>query len=406
MNEQDGVARHESPYAAEMRRGSARLRFSRGVESQFQSEYAAHHRTRLRVGFLVAAAVYAVYILLRLGAEPAPVGDWLLLLRVAALGGLLYTVMASYLPALHAVVPSFTVASYALFGGALTAVEVLAQRHGIGRHYEGLILLSFHLYMFSGLLLRPALAAGAIILLSYALGGWAGGLAGAEWGYELLFLGLTHAIGGAALYSMERVERADFLRRWFLAELATLDSLTGLYNRIAFFKQLERTAGQAAREGVPLGLVLFDVDHFKAYNDRYGHVAGDACLRRVAERARDEFRRPLDVLGRYGGEEFVGVWYDVQPQTLRTLAEGLRAAVQALRIDNQDAPSGRITVSVGALAWRPREGESLPDFVERADRALYEAKDKGRNRVVVEVLATAEAPSGRARRAPGITSAG
>lgn len=407
MSAQDSVSVPQSPYAEQLQQGFRGLRFARALEREFEVEFGAQHLTRLRLGFAVAIALYGLFMLARLRVETGPAGEWILQLRGAAISGLLVTLAASYPRALRSLLPLLTLTSYGVFGAAVTAIEVIAHRHGIDRHYEGLILLSFHLYMFSGLLLRPALAAGGFILLAYAIGGWAGGLASRAWGYELLFVALTHVIGGAALYSIERVERENFLRRRLFGVLATQDGLTGLYNRMAFFQQFERTARQAAREGVCIGVVLFDLDHFKPYNDRYGHLEGDACLRRVANAVGEEFRRPLDAIGRYGGEEFVGVWYDAPPPSVRTLAEQIRAAVQALRINHHDAPSGRVTISVGAVVARPREGEDLLALIERADRALYDAKEKGRNRVVVEVLPSASQPQRPgARRAPTISGAG
>lgn len=401
----EGLNLPESPYAVQLAQGFRSLRFMRALEREFEAEYTQQHLTRLRVGFAVAIALYGLFLLLRLRAEAGPAGDLMMQLRSAALCGLALTLAVSAIAPLRGVLPLFTLASYVAFGAAITGVEVIAHRNGIDRHYEGLILLSFHLYMFGGLLFRPALVAGGCILLSYAIGGWAGGLAGKAWAYELLFLGLTHLIGGAALYSMERVERDNFLRRRLFGVLATQDGLTGLYNRMAFFQYFERTVRQASREGLPVGVVLLDIDYFKAFNDRYGHLEGDTCLRKVANAVREEFRRPLDAIARYGGEEFVGVWYDVTPQAVRALAEQLRASVQALRIANGDSPIGRVTISVGAIVCRPGEDESLLALIKRADKALYEAKEKGRNRVVVEVLpSAAQLPLAGARRPPSISA--
>jgi diguanylate cyclase (GGDEF)-like protein len=401
----EGVATQVSPYATQLRQGFRGLRFARVIEAEFQEEFAHQHLARMRIGFGVAVVLYLVFLLLRLRTESGPVEDWALSLRLAAIATMLATVGASYVRQLRPHVPYLVLASYAVFAGGVTAIECLAQRYGASRHYEVLILLSFHVYVFSGLLFRSALLAGAFIFLAYLIGGALGGLASKAWGYQLLFIALTHAIGGAALYLVERVERDNFLRRRLLVVLAAHDSLTGLFNRMAFFQQFERTVRMAVRAQMPIGVVLLDIDYFKAYNDRYGHLEGDACLRAVAQAVAEEFRRPLDVVARYGGEEFVGVWYDVQPQSIRSLADQVRAAVQALRIANRDAPSGRITVSVGAVVGIPQEGESLLALIQRADTALYEAKERGRNRVVVEILPSAQHPPvPGGRRAPSLTA--
>lgn len=395
----------DSPYANQLQQGFRKLRFARALEREFEAEFVERHLMRLRLGFGVALAMYGVFTLMRMNAESGVAEEWGLALRVAALGALSFTLVATFIRSVRSALPWLVLATYAVFAAGVTGTEIIAQRYRLAPHYEALFLLSFHVYVFGGLLLRPALVAGGIIFLTYLIGGWAGGLASKDWGYQVLFIGLTHLLGVTALYSSEHVERDSFLRRRLFGVLATHDSLTGLFNRMAFFQQLERGMRQAARQKVAVGIVLLDIDHFKAYNDCYGHLAGDACLRTVAHAIREEFRRPLDVSARYGGEEFVGFWYDIQAESLRSLGDQLRAAVQALRIENQDAPSGRITVSIGAVALMPREDEPLLELIERADRALYEAKDKGRNRVVVDLLASATVARAK-RRKPTVGDAG
>jgi diguanylate cyclase (GGDEF)-like protein len=408
MSGQPGIGTlADSPYAAQLQAGFRTLRFAPALEREFEAEFAERHLMRLRVGFGIAIALYLLFTLLRLRAESGAAEEWGLALRVAAIGAMGFTLVATAFRRLRPALPWLVVATYAVFAAGVTGTEIVARRYDLPRHYEVLFLLSFHVYVFSGLLMRPALVAGTLVFTAYLVGGWLGGLAHKAWGSELLFIGLTHLLGVAALYSFERVERDGFLRRRLLGVIATHDNLTGLFNRIAFFQHLERTVRQAAREGVSVGVVLLDIDYFKAYNDRYGHLEGDACLRAVAGAIRDEFRRPFDAVGRYGGEEFIGLWYDVQSQSLRSMGDQLRAAVQALRIGHDDSPIGRVTASIGAVACRPREDESVRALVEQADRALYEAKEKGRNRVVVEILASARF-TGRAggRRAPTLSDAG
>jgi diguanylate cyclase (GGDEF)-like protein len=402
----DAVTPPESPYAIQLREGFRTLRFSRALEREFRDEFAIHHQPRLRAGFGVACLLYVVFMLVRLKVETGPLQEWGLILRGIVIGSMALTLLASYVERLRRVLPVFAVLSYATFAIGVTAIEVLSRRYRVEMHYEGLILVSFHLYVFSGLLFRPALVAGGCIVLTYVLGGAFGGLASKAWGYQLFFIAITHVIGIVALYSIESLERDSFLRRGLFGTLATQDGLTGLFNRMAFFQQLERNVRAAARDRVCIGVMLLDVDHFKAYNDRYGHLQGDHCLRAVAGAVRNEFRRPMDLVARYGGEEFVGYWHDIQPQSLRSMTDQVRAAVQAQRIAHRDSPSGRVTASVGAIALVPSESESLADLVQRADEALYEAKEKGRNRVVTLLLPSASAPLSRGRRAPTVTREG
>jgi diguanylate cyclase (GGDEF)-like protein len=404
MQGTEGIVVPDSPYAVQLQQGFRGLRFVRALEREFANEFAQQHLTRMRMGFVVAIVMYSVFLLMRLGAETGAAGEWIFALRGTIIGAMVLAYLASFVQRLRGFMPLLVMAAYAIFAVGVTGIEVLAHRHGLDRHYEGLILVSFHAYMFSGLLMRPALAMGVFIFLSYVVGGALGGLAGKPWAYQVLFIALTQIIGAAALYSMESVERDSFLRRKLFGMLATHDGLTGLLNRMAFFGQFERVARHAAREGRAIGLVLFDIDHFKKYNDQYGHLEGDACLRAVAQAAQGEFKRSLDVLARYGGEEFIGLWHDVQPRSVRLMAESLRSAVEALRIPHRGSPHGRVTISVGAVACIPREDESLVELIKRADDALYAAKDKGRNTVLAEIMPSAmNPPDAQGRRAPTLS---
>jgi diguanylate cyclase (GGDEF)-like protein len=163
-----------------------------------------------------------------------------------------------------------------------------------------------------------------------------------------------------------------------IEEIAIRDELTGTYNRRFLIETLQRETARAARLSKPLGLCLFDLDHFKRINDTYGHAAGDAVLRRFTEIARTGLRG-VDVLGRQGGEEFVLVLPDTDLEGVRACAERIRANVEREDFPRLPAPY-RVTVSGGvACATRPETPDTL---LARADRGLYAAKRGGRNRVV------------------------
>lgn len=165
-----------------------------------------------------------------------------------------------------------------------------------------------------------------------------------------------------------------------LATLAVTDGLTGVANRRHFDDTLTREWQRAERQQQPLAVVLFDVDFFKAYNDHYGHQAGDACLQQVAQALQTCAQRVTDLVARYGGEEFaVIVAADVQHAT--QLAEHMRVAVEALHLTHRQAPGGRVTVSAGVAACIPTLGSNPGQLLHQADVALYRAKALGRNRV-------------------------
>jgi diguanylate cyclase (GGDEF)-like protein len=174
----------------------------------------------------------------------------------------------------------------------------------------------------------------------------------------------------------QRVRLYDEARR-----LASTDELTGLLSRRRLLELGHREVIHARRHGRTLGVLLLDVDRFKLVNDQYGHAAGDAVLRAVAERCRAELRAS-DLLGRYGGDELCAILPELEEAGARETAERLRAAVASLAVPH-DGVTIRPTVSIGAVA-SPVDEETTPDeLMRRADEALYEAKHAGRDRVAV-----------------------
>jgi diguanylate cyclase (GGDEF)-like protein/PAS domain S-box-containing protein len=167
-----------------------------------------------------------------------------------------------------------------------------------------------------------------------------------------------------------------------LQGLAERDGMTGLSNRRHFDELRGLEFARARREGLPLGLVMADVDHFKGFNDRYGHLAGDDCLRRVSAAIVGALRRPADRAARYGGEEIAVLLPGTDREGAVVIAERIRGAVQALRIAHAGSAFGIVTISAGASALMPAEGSVVADdLVAMADQALYRAKAAGRNRV-------------------------
>lgn len=164
-----------------------------------------------------------------------------------------------------------------------------------------------------------------------------------------------------------------------LAELAATDGLTGLANRRRLDMVLRQEWARSLRSGSHLSLMMIDVDHFKAFNDRHGHHGGDVALRNVAKTLTANIRRPGDLAARYGGEEFTVVLPETDLKGASALAEKIRAAIEALPPYASDKHS--ITVSIGIASQRPRSGDTQAQLLTDADSALYRAKRNGRNRV-------------------------
>jgi len=167
-----------------------------------------------------------------------------------------------------------------------------------------------------------------------------------------------------------------------LREEATTDALTGLVNRRALDQRLEIEIARSLRSDTALSVILLDIDHFKAYNDSYGHLAGDACLKAVSQCLGQVFRRPADLIARYGGEEFLVVLPEADVEAAYRLANEYRDLLAALALPHQASEFGRVTVSLGIAAYAPGQTDrSAADLVGRADEALYTAKSGGRDQV-------------------------
>lgn len=166
-----------------------------------------------------------------------------------------------------------------------------------------------------------------------------------------------------------------------LLRLARTDGLTGLYNRRTFDDLLQREWRRLARTGEPVSVIMMDVDHFKLYNDTYGHGGGDVCLQRVAQAAVDALQRPADVVARYGGEEFVALLPETKLDGAMAVAEAIRAAVAALEIPHASSKTAaHVTLSLGAASTIPEPDKDPATLLELADQQLYAAKMEGRNR--------------------------
>lgn len=179
----------------------------------------------------------------------------------------------------------------------------------------------------------------------------------------------------------EAKRRSEVLAKQ-LRQLSTVDGLTGIANRRHFDQAFQREWRRAMRGRYPLSLALFDLDFFKYFNDRYGHRAGDDCLRQVAQVLRAHCRRSGDLAARYGGEELAVILPGTGLQDAREIAERAVRGVEALRIPHEDSSVSRVvTISAGVGTLVPDRNMSPKHLIELADAALYRAKGEGRNRV-------------------------
>ncbi|HEX5063836.1 MAG TPA: diguanylate cyclase [Kofleriaceae bacterium] len=176
-----------------------------------------------------------------------------------------------------------------------------------------------------------------------------------------------------------------------LAQLAVTDGLTGLYNHRHLHERLSLEVERSQRSGLPLSLLMLDVDHFKQFNDTFGHPAGDEVLRQLA-RVLNDTRRANDVVARYGGEEFAVILVDTAKFTAAKVAERVRERIAAHDFSDAAQRAGKISVSIGVATF-PDDGVDAEGLVRSADTALYAAKRAGRNRVVLYTDVMSSTPS-------------
>jgi diguanylate cyclase (GGDEF)-like protein len=181
------------------------------------------------------------------------------------------------------------------------------------------------------------------------------------------------------------------LKTEMLERLAAIDGLTNIYNRRKFDETLELEWKRSMRNNLPLSLIMSDVDHFKGYNDNYGHASGDDCLRMVSKRLKDMLQRPADFLARYGGEEFAVILPETDYNGAIYIATTLVTGIEDLKISYAHSPvAGHVTISIGVATSIPGKNCETPlHLIEAADSMLYVAKQNGRNQFCSKDLSVA-----------------
>tara|TARA_Y100001951_G_scaffold105236_1_gene120951 strand:+ start:10107 stop:11267 length:1161 start_codon:yes stop_codon:yes gene_type:complete len=371
-----------SPYADQLSLGFRGLRFARALEREYRAHLLDDSFELKRFALSVAMVIWLALAVLDLLVVPASHLAWVLGVRFVVLVILLVcAALILQRRHTHLLLPLSMACILTLGVGAALIVGIVHQVDP-GYPYEGLLLVSMAAYFLVGLRLSEALACSLVVLTAYVVAELLAGLPAARLINNVLFLAFGNLTGAVGCYLLEYKSREHFLVSRLMRLLAYHDSLTGLHNRRSFNRQFERLWRQAQRDGKPLALLLCDIDHFKAYNDCYGHQAGDAALQRVGMLIEQAARRPLDMGVRLGGEEFALLLFDIAADEARQRAEALRQSLEAAAIAHRGSDSAEVlTMSIGVACLTPGVQAELEQLYEQADRALYEAKAFGRNQV-------------------------
>ena len=292
-----------SLYEDQLQKGFESLRFGDFLEEDFRDNYLQENfqKSRLVIGLSLIVVVVVTLVNLYSTNGPSPImGRFGISLMTPML---LLALFASY-SGHRFIYQSLLALSALVIGVAGAVVDVQASLAGQGYYFAGQIGWLFIIWSMLGLLFTAAAGLGAVVSLIYMGCASYVGLPAEQLFFEGFMLLNVNLLGGYSCYKIEYASRRTFLESRILAQLAERDGLTSLYNRRAFDEYMERIWRQSRRENVPITVMLIDIDHFKPYNDLYGHQAGDDALKKVAGVIAGGVQRPLDLAARDGGEEF------------------------------------------------------------------------------------------------------
>ena len=375
-------------YNRQLEQGFGRLRFTSALEQEFRIFFNRHNVVRQRGAIIVGVILLLALLPLDMRYLSGEAQEYYLFSRVWITIPLLLVALAlTFRQNLRRYFSDVSQLIIAIIGVTTSAVVVYCNLLDQPLPYEGIMLIMMVAFFLGGLYFRQALVCAMIIGLSYVAFSEVL-LPAAKINYHnYFFLFATLLVGAVSAYTLEYQIRIAFLQRGALRNLAKTDPLTGLYNRGAISQKLNHLIYYAFREKKPITLLLIDVDHFKNFNDFYGHIQGDHCLQRVAAAISACCKRPLDFAGRYGGEEFVVMWFDAQPSEVEAFARRVKDAIgqMAIRHDASGTHS-HVTVSGGMVTGVPTTQMQSDKVLDQADQCLYRAKESGRNRIVIQDL--------------------
>lgn len=376
---------HTSSLTEQLQRGFHGLRFEGELESAYRRDQFQERLRYLRINLALLAAISLIVI--QVDRVVIPMMGHIVpdLARTGIMLPLLLAGFAmTFVRRADTWYPRYIAVAMTLALAAMSWVSISAWIAGEPRIFGRMMLAIIAVYFVLGLAFRSAIVVNALGFAAYVAIANAKGMPVIDLTHYLLTLGIANVICIAGAWNLEHARRTAWLEGQRLAETAMQDGLTGIHNRRRFDEHLQRAWAQSIRDRKPIALLLADIDHFKAYNDRYGHQAGDQAMKAVAGVLGRFSRRPLDLAARYGGEEFAVILSDTKRASAERIGAEILETVQQLAIPHQDSSAAPVlTISLGIACVVPAARRSWAGLVQLADQALYAAKDGGRNRLEV-----------------------
>ena len=371
-----------SAYQQQLHAGFRFLRFSPALEEEYRDLHRANNKVRQWASIAIGMITIVLLIPMDIQGMPNDIKSLYYFIRVGMSIPLLLLVFSfHFIPAMTRFIQPASVLVILWIALGNIALDVASQSVGFNFAYEGVFIVIMISLFMAGLRFQIACIGPLMTMLAM----WIASIYflpdSRHTSLKVFYVTAISFCGMVGAYTIEYQFRNSFIQHAIVQHMAIKDGLTGLFNRTEAIKKLGFLLEYARREQKPISLLLADVDHFKLYNDHYGHLKGDDCLKNIGGALNSCCKRPLDFAARMGGEEFLMVWFDSTPEEESNLSRYVHDSIAALKLPHKASETAPIvTLSAGYYRVIPDPSSTINLLINTVDEALYRAKNSGRNR--------------------------